>query len=252
MTRLLLLAGTAEARALADRIAPHVRLVVALSGATRHPAPYPGEVRTGGFGGAEGLADFLRRRRIDAVIDATHPFADRISANAATASAGQGLPYLHLRRPPWESGAGEVWRHHPDLAAALRSLPPRARPFLATGAGTVAALDSLPRLQVLLRSIEPLPDLPRWITHVRARPPFTVESEVELLVEFGATHVVSRNSGGASGREKLDAAALLGLPVLMIDRPPPPAGGTQVATVAAALFWLRHLCLLDTPSDPAP
>lgn len=253
MSRVLLLAGTAEARELAAHLAElPIDLTVSLAGVTDRPAAYPGRVRTGGFGGAQGLARFLDEQRVDAMIDATHPFAARISAHAARAVRQTGRPALLLSRPAWVPGPGEVWQAVPDLPSALAALPAGARAFFATGAGTAAHLAGRPDLSFVLRSIEPVEGLPPRVTHILARPPFTEAAERQLFARESVTHLVTRNAGGAPGRTKLAAAAALGLEVVMIDRPPPPEDVETVATVPQALAWARRVLSLDSASDPAP
>lgn len=236
--RVLLLAGTAEARALAERLrdARGIRLTASLAGVTADPAPIAAETRRGGFGGAEGLAGYLRAEAVAAVIDATHPFSARMAGNAARACAATGTPRLRLIRPPW-APVGD-WRRLPDLAAAAAALPPGAHALLTTGRKQTAPFAARHDVRFLLRVIEPVTGLPAQIDQLAARPPFTLESELALMQDRRITHLVSKNSGGA-GRAKLDAAAQLGLPILMVERPAPPPG-PQAATVDAALAWLRE------------
>lgn len=234
----LILAGTAEARALAEALAalPGLHVTASLAGVISAPAPIAVEIRTGGFGGAEGLAAWLGARRVAALIDATHPFAARIAANAARACAATGTPRLKLLRPPWRP-VGD-WRPCPDIAAAAAALPPGARPLVTTGRKEVAPFAARPDLACLLRVIEPVPDLPAHITQIVARPPFGLEAELALMRAHAVTHLVAKNAGGA-GRAKLEAAARLGLPILMVERPAPPAG-PLAATVAEAVAWTRE------------
>ncbi len=246
--RLLLLAGTAEARALAGHLAQMegVEATASLAGATPDPRPLPLPTRSGGFGGAEGLADWLRRSGTDAVIDATHPFAARITDNAARACARLGIPCLHLVRPPWRMGPGERWRTRPDMAAACRAIAPGTVVFAATGARSAPALAPLSactvHLRVAARPASPFP-LPRggWI----AGPPAAdARAEAALFRRLGVQVLLCRNAGGP-GRAKLDAARDLGLDVVMIDRPPPPRGETA-PDVAAALDWLSAQAVRGT------
>lgn len=245
--RLLVLAGTAEARALLAALAPEaaagrLRLAASLAGATRAPLALPGEaaVRSGGFGGADGLADFLLREEMSAVIDATHPFAARISANAARACAQAGIPRLQLRRPGWSGPA----RRFPDLARALAAVPPGARVLAATGRGSASQLAGRPDLRVMLRVAESGPDLPGFEVVV-ARPPHSPEAERALLRARGVTHLLARDSGGVDGA-KLEAARELGVAIHLAERPPPEPG-PQAGTAAEALAWLR--ATLDLPAD---
>jgi precorrin-6A/cobalt-precorrin-6A reductase len=216
--------------------------VASLAGATVRPAPYPVLMRHGGFGGAAGLRAWLVDHRQDAVIDATHPFAARISAAAAEACAGLGLPLLRLDRPAWRPGDGDDWTMVANAAAAAAALPPGAVAFLATGPGSLGSFRARGDIHLIARFIDRPAEAPP--PHVRAiigRPPFTMDGEIETLRAEGATHLVCKNAGGAAGRAKLDAARMLGLPVVMIARPPPVPGVTTVGAPAAALDWLEAL-----------
>ena len=236
---ILLLAGTAEARALAQRLSetPGLAVTASLAGVTADPAPICVETRRGGFGGSAGLAEYLTSNRVTAVIDATHPFAARMAANAATACAATATPRLRLIRPAWDP-VGD-WRGFPDLAAATAALPPRARVLVTTGRKETAPLVERGDLACLLRSIEPVPGLPPHMAQVTARPPFSLDDEVALMRRHRITHLVSKNSGGP-GRAKLDAAAQLGIPLLMIERPAPPPGPVA-GSVEAAVAWLHEI-----------
>lgn len=233
----LILAGTAEARTLAAELAarPGLRVTASLAGVTSAPAPIEAETRIGGFGGAEGLAGWLRAHRVAALIDATHPFAARMAANAAEACAATGTPRLKLLRPPWEA-AGD-WRDVTDLAAAAAALPSGARVLLTTGRKELAPFAERPDLACFLRVIEPAGNLPPHFTQIVARPPFPLERELALMREHGITHLVAKNSGG-TGRARIDAAVELGIPLLVVVRPAPPAG-PLAASVGEALDWLR-------------
>lgn len=238
---MLVLGGTTEGAALAGALAgAGADAVVALAGRTAEPAPLPLPVRIGGFGGAEGLADWLRLARISHVVDATHPFAARISANAVAACAATGVPMLALERPAWEAGDGDRWTRVPDMAAAAAALPrDPARVFLAIGRQELAAFAGMPHAW-LLRVVDPpgTAPLPGAVVLV-ARGPFTLAEDLALLHDHGIEIIVSKNAGGTGARAKLDAARTLGLPVIMVDRPAIPARA-KVATVAAALEWLHH------------
>ncbi|MBR28370.1 MAG: cobalt-precorrin-6A reductase [Rhodobacteraceae bacterium] len=244
----LVLAGTAQARAALDLLAPEheagrLRVVASLAGATERPRPLPVETRSGGFGGAEGLAAWLEAERIGAVIDATHPFAARISANAAGACDRLGLPRAVLSRPPWPGGAPRF----PDLAAALAALPRGARALAATGRGSAPALaralggdgDAAPGLRLWLRVAEPgsVAGLPEDIRVIVARPPHAEADERDLLARHAITHLVARDSGGPDGA-KFDVAAAMGVQVLLIARPPAPEGET-FEDPAEAVAWAR-------------
>jgi precorrin-6A/cobalt-precorrin-6A reductase len=244
--RVLLLGGTSEATELARSLADaRVDAVISLAGRTARPAPQPLPVRSGGFGGADGLAAHLRAERIDAVVDATHPFAANISRNAEAAAAAVGVPLLVLRRPPWVAVAGDRWTHVPDVPAAAVALGPLPRRvFLTTGRLELAPFAAAGWHRYVLRSVEP-PDpglLPRAKIIV-ARGPFAEADERQLMTELGIEVVVTKNSGASATGAKLAAARALGLPAVMVDRPPPGAAET-VETVAEAMAWLaRHAAL---------
>jgi precorrin-6A/cobalt-precorrin-6A reductase len=239
--RLLIIGGTAEARALAEACAPRPDLAVmtSLAGRTRAPRDLPGEVRVGGFGGAEGLARFLRAGAIDRLIDASHPFAQQIGRHAAAACQAAGVPRLRLLRPPWRRQAGDRWIEVADLTEAARHLPELGRrAFLTVGHKDLAAFAGLADLWFLIRTIEPPEPLPlEQALWLHARGPFPLDAELALLRAHRIDVLVTKASGGAATYPKLAAARELGLPVLMLRRPPPPAG-PLVATVAEALEWL--------------
>lgn len=242
--RLLILGGTAEAgelaRAIAARCGDGVSVITSLAGRLAGRPDLPGELRVGGFGGADGLATFLREASITHVIDATHPFATAISRHAEAACAQAGLPRLVLQRPEWQAERGDRWYEVEDVARAVAILPGLGRrAFLTVGPGGLAAFRDAPGLWLLVRLFEaPATPLPlAEVAVVVARPPFTVAGEVALLGHYAIDVLVTKNSGGATAA-KLAAARALGLPVVMIRRPPPPAG-PRVETIDAALAWLR-------------
>lgn len=240
MTRLLLLAGTAEARDLAERLAGDRRfdVIASLAGATRDPLPYAVRTRIGGFGGTEGLKAFLVERGIEAVVDATHPFATRMPLATAKAAAALGLPRLRLLRSPWVKQDGDRWIEVADIAEAARKIPTGAVALLTTGSNTVAAFAGAPEATTLvLRAVDPPREsLPNLTVYLK-RPPFTLASELALLRELKITHVVTKNAGGSMARPKLDAAREAGLPVIIVHRPAPPEGPVAT-TVRDALEWL--------------
>lgn len=230
MTRVLLLAGTGEARRLAGALAPDHDVTASLAGATAAPTAYPCPVRIGGFGGAEGLQAYLRDEGVDAIVDATHPFAARISANAVAAAAAAGVALIRLARPPWTRRRGETWIEAPHLDAAAAALPAGARAFLATGRSSLAAFAGRTDCHLFLRVIDrPETPFPGAGEYVVARPPFDEAAERALLSRLGATHLVVKNAGGVAGRTKLDAAALLGLPVIVVARPMEQSAAPEMA-----------------------
>ena len=239
---MLLLGGTTEANALAEALAARgVRAVYSYAGRVAEPRARPLPVRVGGFGGVAGLGAWLRAEGIGAVIDATHPFAARMSANAVAACAAEHVPLLAFERPAWRAGPGDRWTHVPDLAAAARALPPEpATVFLAIGKQGLAPFAARAEHRYLLRLVDPVaaPPLPDAEVVV-ARGPFTAAGDLGLLRAHRVGLVVAKNSGGAGAEAKLLAARALGLPVLMIDRPPVPPRPVA-ASVAEVLGWLAH------------
>jgi len=234
----LLLAGTAEARALSHLAArAGLPLVTSLAGVTRKPAEYGGRLRSGGFGGAAGLAEWLRAEGVAAVVDATHPFAARMSGNAVAACAEAGVPLLRLERPSWTRDVRAATTLFDSEQAALAALPGGALALAALGRSGGALAPPPPGVRLVLRAIEDPGPLPGEVTLIRGRAPDDPAEERALFLRLGLTHLVCRDSGGAAGRAKLDAAADLGLAVHMIARPPLPRAEC-VETEAAALDWL--------------
>lgn len=242
--RVLLLGGTTEARRLATLLAgdPGVDVVSSLAGRVRTPLTPEGDLRIGGFGGLDGLAEWLYVNRIDAVVDATHPFAATITGNAAAATARLGLPFVVLRRPGWQPGPGDDWHWIDTVADATALLPALGRRvFLATGRGDLAAFADRDDLWFLLRSVDPPPPpLPANRRIVLDRGPFDLRSELALLREHRIDVVVTRDSGGDHTAAKLTAANTLHLPVLLARRPPLP-DVPVVTTERAAAEWLGAL-----------
>jgi precorrin-6A/cobalt-precorrin-6A reductase len=240
MPAVLILGGTSEARALAGSL-PGLTVISSLAGRTTAPLLPAGEVRIGGFGGAEGLAAFVRTHRIAVLVDATHPFAARISANAAAASAATGVPLLVLRRPGWSSQPGDDWRRVRDLREAAALVPSLGeRVFLTTGRQEIAAFAGVDACWFLARSVEPPePPMPRRLEVLLDRGPYTLDGERELLANHRIDVLVSKDSGGVA--PKLDAARERGIPVLMVDRPPAPPGTNTASNVAEAVSKLREI-----------
>ncbi len=243
-TRVLILGGTAEAAALARALAeePRVATTTSLAGRTRAPAELPGAVRRGGFGGAQALADYLEARAVDLLVDATHPFAARISRNAARACAAAGVPRLVLTRPPWTAREGDLWTPVPDAEAAAAALPRLGRRvFLTIGRQELAAFTGLDAVWFLVRLVEP-PEDPIPLEDFRlvlGRGPFSLVQDTALLRVHGIEVVVSKNSGGSGTYAKIEAARALGLPVVMVERPALPEG-EHVETAAAARAWIER------------
>lgn len=233
---ILVLGGTAEARELATALdAAGVPVTTSLAGRTRVPAALPGAVRVGGFGGAAGLAGWLREAGAAAVVDATHPFAATMAGNAAAACAATGVPLLRLVRPGFVPVAGDRWTwvgSLPEAATALDALGTRA--LITTGRQELGPFAQV-RAWALLRSIEPpAPPLPARHEVLLARGPFSLSQERGLLERRGIDVVVTKDSGGSDA--KLVAARELGVPVVVVARPAAP-GTETVATVAGAVAW---------------
>lgn len=243
MLRVLVLGGTTEGSALARALAtePAIHATLSLAGATRHPVQPDVRRRVGGFGGADGLADWLRDRQVAAVVDATHPYAARISRNARLACDAAGVELLRIARPEWQPVPGDRWQPVADLEAAAAALGPEPRRvLLAIGTRDLAPFRDRPQHDYVVRSVDPPPPgaLPPRCRLVAARGPFALADELALLSGCATEVLVTRNSGGAATAPKLEAARTLGLPVLMVARPPaPPQPG--VPDWPAALAWLR-------------
>jgi len=242
--RVLILGGTTEARQLAERLAPRRDLDVTLSlaGRTSNPVPHPVPLRVGGFGGAGGLADYLKAERIDRLIDATHPYAAQMSVNAVSAAAQARVPLLALRRPAWTAVMGDRWTEVADSRAAAQALGavPR-RVFLALGRNEIAPFESAPQHFYLVRSVDPVepPLAVPHATYIQARGPFREEDDRALLVAHAIDTVVSKNSGGAAAYGKIAAARALGIEVILLRRPTLPEV-PAVGTIEDAVAWLDH------------
>ena len=240
--RVLILGGTHEAAELARALAgePGVEAISSLAGRTRRPAEIPGTLRRGGFGGAGGLEAYLRKEGIGVVVDATHPYAEAISAHAAAACEGATVPRLALHRAPWTQEAGDRWIAAADAAGAAQALPGLGeRVLLTIGSRGLEPFLRVPELRYVVRSIEaPEPALgAERVTLLLARGPFDIEGERHLLESHAIDVLVSKNAGGRAAYPKIVAARTLGIPVVMIARPPPPPG-ERVDSVAAALSWV--------------
>lgn len=227
--RLLILGGTTEARLLAEQLAEldGFEAELSLAGRTKVPLPQALSCRVGGFGGAEGLAEYLRAGRIEALIDATHPFAERISENAGQAARSVGIPLFTLTRVPWTAQPGDRWTEVADAAAAALAIgEQRRRVFLTVGRQQVPVFEAAPQHDYLIRVIDPPEPMPAFPQSrlLLARGPFTLESERDLLAAEGIEVLVSKNSGGEGTRAKIDAARQLDLPVVLIRRPAEPGG----------------------------
>lgn len=240
--RVLLLGGTTEASLIGRELAAAgIAAVFSYAGRTATPVEQPLPTRVGGFGGVDGLAEYLRHEEITHVIDATHPFAGQMSRNAVDACAKAKTPLIAYLREPWVEGPGDKWQRVATLADAAAALPDHpARIFLAIGRQHLAPFAAQPRHFYLLRLVDapvamPLPEA----EIVQARGPFTIEGDLALLRDHRITHIVARNAGGEGAKAKLDAARMLGLPVIMIDRPDLPARRTA-QNVGEIMRWLTQ------------
>lgn len=247
--RILILGGTTEARRLAAAISQDRRFdaSVSLAGRTANPVRHATPVRTGGFGGSDGLAAFLTDTAVDVLIDATHPFAATISRNALKAASDSGVHLVALRRREWQAEPGDTWTHYPDITgaiAALGSAPHRV--FVTLGRQELSPLLSAPQHHYLVRSVDPVdpPLAIESVTYVLDRGPFELKNEVALLKDHRIEAVVTKNSGGEASRAKLIAARNMSIPVYMIDRPVM-ADFPAVETVDEALLALDHWALSE-------
>lgn len=242
--RVLVLGGTAEARELAGALLERgLPVVSSLAGRVSEPALPPGPVRVGGFGGVAGLAAYLQREQVTAVVDATHPFAAQISAHAAAACAGTGTRLLRLERPGWGSHPDALtWTWVLDQAAVLAVADGCRRPVLTTGRQSLATFLPWADRDLLARVVDPpafvLPARWRLVT---SRGPYAPAGERALLADHRADLLVTKDSGGAHTAAKLDAARLLGIPVVVVSRPPSPPGVPVVTTVPEAVARAREL-----------
>ncbi|MEO9224349.1 MAG: cobalt-precorrin-6A reductase, partial [Acidimicrobiales bacterium] len=233
VVRVLVLGGTSEASTLARAVEgdANVDITISLAGRTANPVPLPGRVRIGGFGGPDGLACYLRDEAVDAVIDATHPFARHMRWNVAQACTATGVSWLRVERPPWIARDGDTWQHVASSAEAAHAIAegsvpgPASRVFLSIGRQLLS--DFIPAADgdrwFLIRAIDapdPQPLQPAAV--VLAKGPFALDDERALLTAHGIDLLVTKNSGGDAAAPKLTAARALGIPVLVIDRPPSP------------------------------
>ncbi|MGA8249653.1 MAG: cobalt-precorrin-6A reductase [Mycobacterium sp.] len=239
--RVLLLGGTAEARQLAARLHPHVDIISSLAGRVPDPALPVGPVRIGGFGGTDGLRRWLQDERIDAVVDATHPFAATMTAHAAQVCRELTMPHLVLARPPWDPGGAIVVTS--DVGAAETVAGQHfSRVFLTTGRSGVKAFAASDAWFLIRAVTEPdSASLPRHHQLVLSRGPYRYDDEFALLSRHRIEALVTKNSGGDMTKAKLDAAAALDIPVVMVARPRLRDGVTAVGTVQEAADWVAEI-----------
>lgn len=237
--RVLILGGTRDARQIAAAlIADGFPVITSLAGVTENPVLPPGDVRRGGFGGVAGLAAYLGTERIALVVDATHPFAAQMSAQAHEACALKQVPLFRFERPAWMPAEGDRWAEVKNVAEAVRILPEGARALVTIGRKEIAPFFARAGISGIARMIEPPPgDAPaRWAILLE-RPPFMPESEMALMTRHAITHLVTKNAGGGATEAKLVAARQLHIPVVMIARPvkPQAAGFAGEAALVAAI-----------------
>ncbi|AZF35407.1 Precorrin-6A reductase [Pseudomonas sp. R4-39-08] len=233
MKRILLLGGVTEALAIARTLGP--QHIYSLAGVGRVPTDLTCQVRVGGYGGAEGLAQFVRDAGISLILDATHPYAAQISQNAARAAQLCGVPCWALRRPAWQPQAGDDWREISDWAELIEALKPFNRPLFTLGREPLQHLDEIPANQFwTLRALDVYPGNDRCEV-IGARGPFLIEEERALFERCGIDVLISKNSGSTATEPKLEVARERGVPVLVLKRPVLAAVDREFTTVAAAL-----------------
>ena len=242
--KILLLGGTSEASLIAKRLlsVPGIAATLSLAGRTRSAVPSPLPVRVGGFGGAVGLADYLKREFVDLVVDATHPFAAQISENAIAACRMTDVPLLAIERLPWEKNRGDRWSEHDSIGQAIAALPDAPIiVFSALGRSSISALCEKPQHRYVIRVVDPV-DPPAELanaTVIASRGPFRTEDDVALFRTHNVACVLAKNSGGEAAYAKIEAARLLGLPVYMVRRPAI-AQRRVVSTVDDAMSWITQ------------
>lgn len=244
--RVLILGGTQEAFQLAEQLAAigGVDFISSLAGRTREPRRPKGQVRTGGFGGAGGLANYLRAERITHLVNAAHPFAAQISANAVAAAGAAGVPLLRLLRPGWTARQDDRWitaRHAAEAAELCRR--EGGRIFLTLGSGEIDAFAEIHNAHFLVRMVDAPERLPlRDYRVIAARGPFSLQDELRLLAEHHIGLIVAKNSGGEATYAKIEAARRMELPVVMIERPAIALDprSPAVAQVADVVAWITQ------------
>ncbi len=235
---ILILGGTSDAHQVAMGLqGAEIDFVVSLAGATRKPVERSYATRTGGFGGADGLAEYLGKREITGLIDATHPFAETISRSAVDAAKTAGVPLIRYVRPAWDDAEFQCV---PDLDAAARALPGGGRAFLTVGGKSLESFIHRSDVWFLFRGVDPMENPFAQGEALVQRPPFALETEVALMKAHGITHLVTKNAGGVQTRAKLDAATQLGIPVILVERPVLPVV-ESASTVSDILRWVEAI-----------
>nr|WP_207189649.1 cobalt-precorrin-6A reductase [Rhodobium orientis] len=240
----MILGGTTEASELAKALVgePKIAPVLSLAGRTKSPKLPPIPYRIGGFGGIEGLVAYLNVNHVEAMVDATHPFAAQMTDHAAAAAKATGVPLIRVDRPAWQPQAGATWIFVATMTEAASALGPEPkRVFLTIGRNELAAFRAAPQHHYLTRSVDP-PDAetrPPICTAIEAVGPFKLDDERALIADHGIDILVTKNAGGTATAAKLTAAREAGIPVVMVERPPLPAIDT-VPDAATALSWLME------------
>ena len=234
--RILILGGTNEARVLANQLhEAGFDVITSLAGRTDNPLLPDGSTRIGGFGGVSGLAAYLATEKISLLIDATHPFAARISSNAAEAAYRSNIQIIRLERPPWHAEKGDIWHHVQSLEDAVAILPEEATAFVTIGRQQIGAFLEREDIRVIARAIEsPKISIPENWKILLDRPPFSLKDEIALFQKYQIDVLVTKNAGGGETREKLLAARQLQKPVIIVNRlpkPPVPLFETGAAVV---------------------
>ena len=216
----LILGGTREAAQLAQKLVeeyPKARIISSLAGRTREPKPIAGEVRIGGFGGAGGLANFIRENKVGRLIDATHPFAENISRNAAIAASNTGIVFEIKQRSPWPKLEGDHWQEVEDLESACAAIPAQAKVLLALGSQHIAIFAERSDVHFVVRMVDPPQIRLPFDEHtVVLGTPGDADQETTLLKKHKITHIVCRNSGGEGAYAKIEAARKLQIPVIIV------------------------------------
>lgn len=240
--KVLLLGGTGEARELAAQlVAENIDVTSSLAGRTKDLRLPDGAVRVGGFGGVTGLTAWLHANPVDAVVDATHPFAATMTEHAVTATREVGVPLLVLRRPGWSETSGDDWHWVGTAEAAAELLPSLGdRAFLTIGRQGLETFATT-GLWTLARCVDPPEPRPTWCTLLLDRGPYDVAAELDLLRQHRIGVLVTKDSGGPQTEAKLTAARELRIPVVLIHRPAAPLGVPVVETATAATSWLQAL-----------
>lgn len=244
--RVLLLAGTSDARMLAQLLhGAGVQTMASFAGATDRPKSLPVPSRIGGFGGGKAQLDYLQSGEFDVIVNATHPFAAAISERTARLAKQLGLPCLRLLRPPWQAAPLDKWHEIAAPRMAADHIPPGARVFLATGRKTLADFDNLAGRHLICRVIDPPKAAFPYANgaYLQGRPPFDIDAEIATFRQHRIDWLVVKNAGGAASRAKLDAARQLRLPVLLLKRPEPVGYQARdiVPDAEAAMRWLAAM-----------